>query len=157
MSTFVGAFGASLRETRLMALLGSLIALEPEPFLNLFGFSGTARSVRLENRHQDDRSDILVETTAGTGVIEAKVGVDRSLGIIQKISKPLGGNKCSWETLVEQPPAGDQTASHAVGMEQQREKDLSFSFDAAVGIQSSCTKGEPAKGQGLVEQTILVV
>ena len=79
VSSFVGAFGASLRETRLTALLGYLIALEPEPFLGLFGFDGKPRSVRLENRHEDDRSDILVETTAGLGVVEAEVGASDPL------------------------------------------------------------------------------
>jgi len=73
VSTFVGAFGGSYRETRLTALLGYLIALQPGPFLRLFGFAGKPRVVRLENWHGDTRSDIFVETTVGTGVIEAKV------------------------------------------------------------------------------------
>src|SRR3989338_4174464 len=74
VSTLVGAFGGSLRETRLTALLGYLIALVPDPFCVLFGFRGKARSVRLEHRHENDRSDIVVETTAGKGVVEAKIG-----------------------------------------------------------------------------------
>lgn len=74
VSTLVGAFGGALRETRLTALLGYLVALEPKRFLELFGFSGNASNVRLEHRHDLGRSDILVETTHGLGVIEAKVG-----------------------------------------------------------------------------------
>src|SRR5260221_2719407 len=73
VSTITGAFGPSLRETRLTALLGYLVALEPERFLDLFGFKGVAQEVSLETRHEDGRSDILIETTHGTGVIEAKV------------------------------------------------------------------------------------
>jgi hypothetical protein len=74
VSTLVGAFGGYVRETRLTALLGYLIALEPQPFLEHFEFSGKPRNVSIEHRHGTDRSDILVETTHGLGVIEAKVG-----------------------------------------------------------------------------------
>jgi hypothetical protein len=74
VSTLVGAFGGAIRETRLTALLGYLIALEPKPFLELFDFPGKARNVRIEHRHGNDRSDILVETTRGLGVVEAKIG-----------------------------------------------------------------------------------
>jgi hypothetical protein len=73
VSTLTGAFGQSLQETRLTALLGYLIALNPEPFLNVFGFRGVPQRVCLEKRHDDGRSDILVETNLGVGIIEAKV------------------------------------------------------------------------------------
>jgi hypothetical protein len=73
VSTLTGAFGQSLKETRLTALLGYLIALNPGPFLQLFGFRGLAQRVCLEQRHEEGRSDILVETNVGVGVIEAKV------------------------------------------------------------------------------------
>lgn len=73
VSSFAGAFGSKLRETRLTAMLGYLIALEPKPFCATFGFHGTPLSVGLETRHVRDRSDILIRTTAGLGVIEAKV------------------------------------------------------------------------------------
>ena len=75
VSTLVGAFGGSVRETRLTALLGYLIALEPNSFLEFLNLPGKARNVRIEHRHGTDRSDILIETTRGIGVIEAKVGV----------------------------------------------------------------------------------
>jgi hypothetical protein len=74
VSTFAGAFGGALRETRLTALLGYLISLEPRSFLDLFGFTGNSSSVRLEHRHGSHRSDILIDTTHGRGVIEAKTG-----------------------------------------------------------------------------------
>ncbi|MGB0034811.1 MAG: hypothetical protein WBP79_04980 [Candidatus Acidiferrales bacterium] len=73
VSSFAGAFGSALRETRLTAMLGYVIALEPERFCEIFAFHGRPRSVSLETRHASDRSDILIETTAGRGVIEAKV------------------------------------------------------------------------------------
>jgi hypothetical protein len=73
ISSFTNAFGGQLRETRLTAILGYLIALESEPFCQLFGFQGKASSVSLETLHEHDRSDILVTTTAGLGVVEAKV------------------------------------------------------------------------------------
>ena len=73
VSSLAGAFGSALRETRLTAMLGYVIALEPVRFCNIFGFRGRPLSVRLETRHASDRSDILIETTVGWGVIEAKV------------------------------------------------------------------------------------
>ncbi len=73
VSSFAGAFGSALRETRLTAMLGYVIALEPERFCDIFAFRGRPLSVSLETRHGSDRSDILIETTAGRGVIEAKV------------------------------------------------------------------------------------
>jgi hypothetical protein len=72
-SSLAGAFGSALRETRLTAMLGYLIALEPERFCDILAFRGRPLSVSLETRHASDRSDILIETTAGRGVIEAKV------------------------------------------------------------------------------------
>src|SRR5260370_96859 len=73
VSSFAGALGSALRETRLTAMLGYLIALDPERFCDIFAFRGRPLSVSLETRHASDRSDILIETTAGRGVIEAKV------------------------------------------------------------------------------------
>jgi hypothetical protein len=74
VSSLSGAFGSGLRETRLTAMIGYLVALEPDRFCNLFGFDGLPRSVALETRHNQDRSDILVTTTDGVGIVEAKVG-----------------------------------------------------------------------------------
>jgi hypothetical protein len=73
VSTFVGAFGHSLRETRLTALLGYLIALEPKPFLELFHFQGTPLAVSLENSEDGNRPDILLDTSLGKGIVEAKL------------------------------------------------------------------------------------
>jgi len=74
VSSLAGAFGGALRETRLTALLGYLVALKPDRFCREFGFQGAPTSVALETRHATDRSDILVKTTLGSGIIEAKVG-----------------------------------------------------------------------------------
>jgi hypothetical protein len=71
--SLLGAFGQSLKETRLTSWLGYLLSMQPEPLVSLFGFKGTVLAVRLETRHEDGRSDILVETSQGLGVIEAKV------------------------------------------------------------------------------------
>ena len=73
VSSLAGAFGSALRETRLTAMLGYVIALESERFCDIFAFRGRPLSVSLETRHALDRSDILIETTAGRGVIEAKI------------------------------------------------------------------------------------
>jgi hypothetical protein len=74
VSSLASSFGAGLRETRLTAMLGYLVALEPVRFCELFGFKGTPRSVALETRHKQDRSDILLSTSDGVGIVEAKVG-----------------------------------------------------------------------------------
>lgn len=73
VSTLTGAFGQSLKETRLTALLGYIVALAPERFLSLFGFKGIAQRIELETRHAEGRSDILVETNLGVGIVEAKI------------------------------------------------------------------------------------
>ena len=95
VSTLVGAFGSAVRETRLTALLGYLIALESEHFLTLFGFKGKVRSIILENREDAGRSDISIETTSGIGVVEAKVGAIDPL----KQSKQY---KSDWTALITQ-------------------------------------------------------
>lgn len=77
VSSLLGAFSSSLRETRITAMLGYLISKAPEAFLKLFGARGAqVLSVSLEHRHELDRSDILMDTTAGVVVIEAKVGAE---------------------------------------------------------------------------------
>jgi len=45
VSSLSGALGRSLKETRLTAMLGYLIALAPEQFLKSFHFDGTIYSV----------------------------------------------------------------------------------------------------------------
>lgn len=50
-----------------------MIGLNPEPFQRLFGFPGKVRQVGIETRHDDGRSDVLVETSAGTCIVEAKL------------------------------------------------------------------------------------
>jgi len=73
VSGLCGAIGHSLSETRIISFLGYLIALEPESFIKKFGFSGKIVSVSLETLHQFGRSDILIGTTEGNGVVEAKI------------------------------------------------------------------------------------
>ena len=73
VSSFSGAFGASLRETRLTAILGYLIALKPEVICEKFGITGKIISVALETQHDQGRSDILIKSTDGLAVVEAKI------------------------------------------------------------------------------------
>lgn len=73
VSTLTGVFSQSLRESRITAVLGYVIALKPEPFVKLFGFAGTPRGVALETPHDEGRSDILIHTDRGIGLVEAKV------------------------------------------------------------------------------------
>jgi len=72
VSTLAGALGQAIREPRITALLGYLLALEPAPFLRLFGFTGSAQQVSLETRHTEGTS---IAGTAATlkkqGLIEA--------------------------------------------------------------------------------------
>jgi hypothetical protein len=71
--SLLGAFGQSLKETRLTAWLGYLLSMKPERLVPLFGFKGNVLEISLENYHEDGRSDIFVKTSQGLGVIEAKV------------------------------------------------------------------------------------
>jgi hypothetical protein len=72
VSSILGSFGSSLRETRMTAMLGYLIALAPTEFAALFGIRGKVLSIILEANHEQDRSDIQILTTEGALVIEAK-------------------------------------------------------------------------------------
>lgn len=71
--SLLGAFGQSLKETRLTSWLGYLLSMRPEPLVSLFGFKGRVLAVNLETHHEEGRSDILIKTTQGDGIIEAKV------------------------------------------------------------------------------------
>lgn len=100
VTSFAGALGRSLRETRLTAMLGYLAALKPEPFVKRFGFRGKPLSISLEARHEEDRSDILVQTTDGVGIVEAKVDA------VDPFRQSLK-YKADWRVLLTQwlPPA----------------------------------------------------
>ncbi len=65
-------------------MLGYLIALEPQRFCDMFAFRGKPLTVSLETHHESGRSDILIKTTAGLGVIEAKVTTADPLRQAQK-------------------------------------------------------------------------
>jgi len=95
ISSLASAFGGGLRETRLTALLGYLIALDPEPWMPLFGFPGTATEVMLENCSDEGRSDIEVRTERGTGIIEAKVDSTNPIGQARRYT-------ANWRVLLTQ-------------------------------------------------------
>jgi hypothetical protein len=71
VTSLLGAFGRSLRETRLTAFLGFLIAQHPESFRNLFAFDGDVREVGLETTEDGGRTDIRIDTSRGECVVEA--------------------------------------------------------------------------------------
>lgn len=72
VSSLVGAFGGALRETRLTAMLGFIVARCPDQFMSVFRFPGRIQAVSLEANEEHGRSDIRVETSKGIGVVEAK-------------------------------------------------------------------------------------
>jgi len=88
VSSLLGAFGSSLRETRLTSLLGFLISCVPEEFGNYFDVDNTVLEVMLETHHSSSketgRSDIILSTKRGNIVIEAKVGHHNPLRQSQK-------------------------------------------------------------------------
>jgi hypothetical protein len=93
VTSLPGALGATLRETRVTALLGYLISTDPDQFYQLFNFQGRVLTIGLETYHEHDRSDILIETTAGTVVIEAKIGATNPYAQAQKY-------KTRWRILI---------------------------------------------------------
>ncbi len=72
VSSLGNSFGGSLRETRLTAIVGYLISLAPEPFLNLFDIKDIPTEINLELSEDNGRSDIQLVTRRGIAVIEAK-------------------------------------------------------------------------------------
>ena len=125
--SLLGAFGQSLKETRLTSWLGYLLSMQPEPLASLFGFKGIVLAVRLETRHEDGRSDILVETSQGLGVIEAKVdATDASaqsrryparwralLTLANSNTQQSGTHHVHWQQLADCLDAVAKTASPA--------------------------------------------
>lgn len=108
VSSLAGAFGSALRETRLTAMLGYLVALEPDRFCDFFGFQGRPQSVSLETRHSADRSDISIETTVGRGIIEAKTSATDPF--LQSMKYPA-----KWRVLLtEHAASGYQTGMKGV-------------------------------------------
>lgn len=69
-----GAFGNSLKETRLTAGLGYIIAFAPEAFREILALEGRVEKVSIESPELTGRSDIRIETTGGRiWVVEAKI------------------------------------------------------------------------------------
>ena len=102
VKSLAGSFGSTLRETRITALLGYLIALKPDEFISFFGFRGKTRGVVLESRHESDRSDVLIETTKGVGIIEAKTDASDPFEQVKKY-------KAKWKVLLTRyRPASNQ-------------------------------------------------
>jgi len=88
VSSLLGAFGGSLKETRLTSLLGFLISSEPQAFADYWGIDNPILEVMLETYHssviESGRSDIILTTKRGNIVVEAKVGHHNPLRQSQK-------------------------------------------------------------------------
>ena len=67
------AFGGGLRETRVTAMLGYLIARCPHRFDDLFALTEPLTSVHVETNHHSGRSDILMSSSRDSLVVEAKL------------------------------------------------------------------------------------
>lgn len=106
VSTLTGAFGQALRETRITAILGYLVALNPSSFERLFGLRGDVRNVGVETRHEDGRSDVLVETSLGRWVIEAKLDASDPLQQTKRYGAKYSVLLCFRRTAPSQMRAG---------------------------------------------------
>jgi hypothetical protein len=84
VTSMLGAFGHGLRETRLTAALGYAIALAPDQFRSLLRLRGRISAVTLENQLDDGRSDIHIDTTVATTLIEAKTGAKNATAQAQR-------------------------------------------------------------------------
>lgn len=74
VSSFFSALG-NLRETRLTAALGYLIAKAPSTFSSLFlGQTGKVEEVSIEQSEQSSRYDLVIRTPKKLVVVEAKIG-----------------------------------------------------------------------------------
>jgi len=97
VSSFAGAFGAKVKETRLTAILGYQIALEPKLFCDEFGILGEIESVVLEAPDDRGRSDILIKSSDGLGVVEAKIDATNSSKQAQQYAKQ---HHAKWQVLL---------------------------------------------------------
>ena len=73
VSSFLGSLGGTLRETRITAMLGYLIAHDPTSWKEFFSLKRPISAVGIEADYERDRADILVETASGRIIVEAKV------------------------------------------------------------------------------------
>ena len=74
VTSFLGSLGGSLRETRITAMLGYLIAHDPNQWGAFFSLKKPISTVKIEEfDYARDRADIVIETTAERIVVEAKV------------------------------------------------------------------------------------
>jgi hypothetical protein len=88
VSSLLGSFGSSLKETRLTSLLGFLISSDPKKFAQFFKLNHPILEVALESHHrtanESGRSDILLKTSREEIIIEAKVGYHNPVKQVKK-------------------------------------------------------------------------
>jgi hypothetical protein len=110
VTSLAGSLGATLRETRITALLGYLISADPGQFYQLFHLRGRVLTIRLETYHEQDRSDILIETTEGNAVIEAKIGTTNPYVQAEKY-------KARWRILItDHTPTSKEAEGRGAGV-----------------------------------------
>ena len=73
VTSFLGCFGKDLKETRLTAALGFIIANSPKDFQELFRLRNEIISINLEEIEEKGRVDIKIRTKDDSIDIEAKV------------------------------------------------------------------------------------
>lgn len=73
VTSFLGSLGGTLRETRITAMLGYLIAHDPTQWAGFFSLRKPISSVGIEADYERDRADIVIETTVERVIVEAKV------------------------------------------------------------------------------------
>jgi len=79
VQSFLSVLGG-LRETRLTAVLGFLVARFPAEFGELLGFRHSSLDeVSVEETHEGDRYDVLIRQSGETHIIEGKIGPTQSV------------------------------------------------------------------------------
>lgn len=94
VGSFLSVFG-ELRETRLTAVLGFLVAQFPGEFGDLLGFRHSSLDeVSVEETDEGTRYDLLIRRSGETHIIEGKIGptqrVDQLLRYIRRVRKQTG-------------------------------------------------------------------
>ena len=94
VDSFLSVLG-SLRETRLTAVLGFLMARFPVEFGNLLGYHASSLDeVCVEETDEGDRYDVLIRRSGETHIIEGKIGptqrIDQLMRYIRSVRQRRG-------------------------------------------------------------------
>lgn len=109
VTSFLGSLGGTLRETRITAMIGYLIAHAPEKWGHLFELKKPISMVGIEANYAKDRADILVESTSVRVVVEAKVApVDPS----EQVTKYKAHRKYLFTTFIPRSKHNSKTVRY---------------------------------------------